>query len=356
MSAADAGFLVLGSLIVLLVAGDAIVTILHSDLTGPLAKGVQHAVWRVLLLAARRIRRGRRALLASAAPVLVVATLGMWVCTMVLGFSLVFYAGGDGYLIDGRPGSLTFDDALYYAGGTVAILGFGDITPQDTLQRMLSSAAAAMGFALFTGTVTYLIELTESIGERHRLTSMAYTESEEAGRGSALVRAALDIEDPVHLRDRVEALTSHVHDLRDRIHRYTVVVLLHRSRDPVYDLEPALQICAEVAAAGHLTTSSGAWRTAAPAVRHLDRALGRLADTTAAAHLGRRAGEEIARAEPGAAERERLEVLRSDLGAGGEGREGEEAALAVLARTGRFLEELDRLTAWRSAGRSADPR
>lgn len=351
MSAVDAGFLVMGAALVLLAAGDAIVTILHADVTGPLTKAVQHSVWRVLLLAARPVRTGRRRLQAAAAPALVVATLGTWVCVMVLGFALVFYSGRDGYLVGGRPEPLAFGDALYYAGGTVTILGFGDITPQDTVQRLLSAVAAATGFALFTGTVTYLVELTESIGERHRLTSMVYTGSQESGRGSALVRSALDGGDPGHLRDRVEVLTGHVHDLRDRIHRYTVLVLLHRSSDPVYDLEPALEICAEAVAAGHLATSSDAWRGAAPAVVHLDRALARLADTTAATHLGRRAREEIARAEPGAAERERLAVLRSDLGIRGGG--GEEAALAVLARTGRFLEELDRLTAWRSARRSA---
>jgi hypothetical protein len=352
----EMGSLVVGLVLAVVIASDVVLTVLHPDIEGPVSKAVQRTTWNTFAFAARKLQRVPRGLLALAGPVVIVVTLTVWVALTVLGFGLIFYSGIGDFRVEEEIAEPGFLEALYFAGGTVTILGYGDLTPAHGSYQLVSIVAASIGFALFTGTVTYLLELTSTIGERHRFTALVHDDTEGTQRGVTLALAGTETGDVAYLRDRYEAWAVHLRDIRDRIHRYAVVVLYYRSRDPVYDLEPVLRICAEATAAGYVVAEDERWRSLGPSVRHLDASLRRLLDTIAASHLG---AERVQRVENSPVEPGDQRVIRSLYEALGTPEPPDVSdghpALQVVARANRLLEEIDRITAWTQALEHADP-
>lgn len=142
---------------------DAFVTVLHaSSGAGPYTSLQNRVVWRAARGGASRLP-GRDRVLSLAAPAMALATPVAWIALLTGGFTLLY-----------RPALPTFtaqpplevgpwSAALYYAGYVTSTLGIGDITPSGTLWRLATVAHSALGFALFSAAITYVI----SIYDRH---------------------------------------------------------------------------------------------------------------------------------------------------------------------------------------------
>jgi voltage-gated potassium channel len=64
-------------------------------------------------------------------------------------YRIAQYSAGNGqFLIQGRPGSVSFSDALYFSVITIATVGYGDITPGSALVRALASIQVVLGVLL----------------------------------------------------------------------------------------------------------------------------------------------------------------------------------------------------------------
>ena len=154
----------LGLVLAALVAWDAAVTVLHPDAEGLLAKGIRRAMWRLTALVSTCLPRVDRHVLGLAGPVIVAMTFVGWIVLITLGITLVVWPMlGDDFEVQANLGSLTFLDALYFASGTVTVLGYGDITPVSTGGQLISVFGAAIGFTMFTGMATYAIEIISGL-------------------------------------------------------------------------------------------------------------------------------------------------------------------------------------------------
>ena len=339
--------LAVGGVLASAVALDVFFTVAHADIEGPVARAAQRAVWEVFVALSRRWRSRQRGLLAMAGPAMIATTLVTWVVLFILGFTLIFYSGLDGYRAEAQHGPLGFGDALYYAGVTVTVLGFGDITPLTTSHQLLAVVASGGGFALLTGVVTYLIEVTSSLDERYRLALLLQDETEGTREGFALAAAGLETGDVQYLQTRFEELSDHMRQVQDKAHRYALVALYYRSRDPLYDFEPTLKLAGETALAGHLLAEDPSWVAVRPSVRHLDAGVSRLMRTIADRHLGPEVASDLAGAVPDDDDRnlvrevrERLRQAGADIGPQGDN----EAPLRLAARNRVFLHGLRDIT------------
>ncbi len=127
--------IVAGFALGLAVLTDVFLTTMHPDLEGPIAQRLQRGVWRAALLLGRRWSARRRGLLALAGPLMTVLTFVVWVGLFILAFALLVWPFLNTYQAEGELPGGSFIDALYYAGTTVTVLGYGDITPVGVPSR-----------------------------------------------------------------------------------------------------------------------------------------------------------------------------------------------------------------------------
>ena len=108
-----------------------------------------------------------------------IAGLGMWSRRA----ALIVAPFLDLYRTEGQLGNLTLVDAFYYAGVTITVLGYGDITPLTGPLKILTFVGSASGFALLTRIVAYMIEIVATISERNKF---AFRVVDESGGSSGI--------------------------------------------------------------------------------------------------------------------------------------------------------------------------
>ena len=342
-----------GLALMLLAMVDLFLTALHPDVDGPLARNTQRAVWRLVVAGDRR-RNRRRRLMALAGPLMMVLTFVAWVAALVLGFALVVWPFlGETFQSEPVLGNLGFLDALYYSGTSVSTLGFGDITPVTRPMQLLTVTASLSGFSMLTGIVAYLLEVLGSLHNRVRLALRIGEDTGGHHDGPEVLAAWLADEELVDVRQRFEQWAGLLRDTQDEIHRFPLMSVCYRSRDPHQDPEPAVRAVTQTVMAGHLLCSDDGYRRLRTSLQGLDRAVSRFMVVMARQYLGQEHLENLASPQPTEEDaahvedvRRRLEehfgvVLRPDDTA-------ISRALELTCRARVFLDAFHRLTGWRT--------
>lgn len=339
-----------GALLAVAVLVDVFLTVVHPDAEGKIAETLQRACWSVAVAAGRRWRQARRQLLALAGPVMTVLTFAVWVGLLILGLALIVWPNLGQFRADQEFGALTFVDALYFAGTTFAVLGYGDLSPLSGTMQVVAILASCSGFVLLTGIVTYLIQLVSSIDERHRLSLKVHDDAAGTLRGVHVVVRHLRGGSHDGLAARFEEWATLSRQVQDKIHRYPLVSLYYRSRDPIHDPEATFRILGEATAAGHLVADDERCHDLRLAVENLELALDRLLGTVAEQYLGSRAMRQIEAPEPSEEDRRWVDQVSRHLQARVGDRyrvgQGRDAAAATAARMRVFLAALSDLTHW----------
>jgi hypothetical protein len=129
---------------------------------GPVTRRFYSGVWSLVRrLASRADGSRRRRLLALGGPLLLPLTVALWALELVLGFTLVYVPLADGFSYPegaaSPPGEL--GTALYFSGYSATTLGVGDVYASGSLLRLLSVTEAALGFALFSVSIAYVLSV-----------------------------------------------------------------------------------------------------------------------------------------------------------------------------------------------------
>ncbi|MFE3460131.1 potassium channel family protein [Nocardiopsis aegyptia] len=262
----------LGLLIMAVAACDAAITVLHSDAEGWTTKCVRRAVWRAAVLIGGRVRGAQRHVLGLAGPLIVAGSFAVWLLLLTLGFALAAWpmldTGFDVPTGDAEEGPGPME-AFYFAGGTVTVLGYGDLAPLSTSARLVSLFGAATGFLLFTGMATYAIEIINGISVRNRFTLTVHDDTRD-GDGLTMYTEHLVLNGVADTRLHCRTWADGLRELDEMVHRYPLVAFTYRSHRHEYDPEPALRHVAEAAVAAlvagernpALSTSAGSLRLA----------------------------------------------------------------------------------------------
>ncbi|WJK38735.1 potassium channel family protein [Solwaraspora sp. WMMA2056] len=276
-----------GTVLITVVLVDVWLTILHPDAEGPLAGAVRRLVWRVSSLVGGRGDTPRRTPLVWAGPLLVTGTFLAWIGPLVFGVALLVWPYLDGYHRVVGYGPAGFVDALYFAAGTLTVLGYGDLTPDTPAQKLLAVAVGALGFALFAALATYLIELITGLTVRNGF-ALAVHDQVRGTDGAGLIARSLTEEGIEATRQRCAAWAESLRALDDTVRRYPLVALTYRPRRPDYDIEPALEHLTEATVAALLAARRGPWQGLGQRAEELAYALLRTQDTIARRYLSRR--------------------------------------------------------------------
>lgn len=174
-----------------IVAGGCLLVVLLADVLGTVfvprggpgivTRRFYSWTWSLARGAARVRPRRERARLALIGPFLVVGTVALWALELVLAFALLYLPYADRFVFPGSgPGSHVFA-SLYVSAYSATTLGVGDVHATHAVPRLLVTVEAALGFALFTVAITYLLSVYNAI---QRATSLSLEISRFVGRGT----------------------------------------------------------------------------------------------------------------------------------------------------------------------------
>lgn len=158
-----------GALTIAVVLYDVFRTIFHAQgRGGPLNRRMNRAIWG---LARRVVPHGREDTLGFVGPILICATLLLWVTTLIAGFTLVYFPEIDSFLVSTGSLRTPWLEALYFSAYTASTLGIGDLIPDTSGMRLLSTLQALLGFALVSVSVTYLLSVYRELQMMRSLAS-----------------------------------------------------------------------------------------------------------------------------------------------------------------------------------------
>jgi ion channel len=106
----------------------------------------------------------RETVLGYFGPLSILGLLILWACSLIFGFALLQYGGGEHMWFGSVP--VTFPVLIYQSGETFFTLGYGDITPNSGFSRALSVTEAGMGFAFLGVVIGYLPTIYSAFSRR----------------------------------------------------------------------------------------------------------------------------------------------------------------------------------------------
>jgi len=122
---------------------------------------------------ARRLPGGSGTVGLLAGPIGYVAVVATWAALLAVGWALIF--------MPQLPGGFSFDpgldpaehsgflDALYVSLVNLTSLGYGDISPESPLLRLLGPVETMFGLGLLTASISWLISIYNAISRRDSL-------------------------------------------------------------------------------------------------------------------------------------------------------------------------------------------
>lgn len=266
----------LGAALIALAVRDIFGTLFRPRPRGHLGTVVARLVWRV----ARAGDRRRPGLFVFAGPSVLLLTIVLWVGLVVAGFALVYWPRIPEDLLvatgldPARQGGFT--DALYLSLTTVSTLGYGDLTPQSTLLRLLAPFQALIGFGLVTAAISWVLSVTPAVaGLRKVAEEVAVI---DAARSRTDI-SPLEVDGAAALLDEMAERVVSVHE--DFLRLPTIYYF--QSGDDARSLPAALESLERLMEEGQAADDPGVRVSAT----RLDVALERLSDTIGTRYLRR---------------------------------------------------------------------
>lgn len=160
---------VVGALLAIVAFVDIYLTVLYprngkSILSLPLSKGI----WALFRRTSKILPVRNKRLLSFCGPTIVVSIVVVWVMLYVLGFALFLWpALGSGIQASSGTTPTDFFTAFYYSGFVFTTLGVGDLIPKGSFYQVLTVIESAVGFAVFTLALTYLLSVYSALTRRN---------------------------------------------------------------------------------------------------------------------------------------------------------------------------------------------
>ena len=151
--------LAVGGALVLLVAWDIMLTLLHPTARGPISYVANRATWRVARSISIRLL-GRRGL-SYAGPFAVAMNVYAWVVTLWVGYALIYLPFVDSLTYDSSStfGGKGLHEALYLSGAALTTVGFGDVAANTDVLRIVTAVEAASGFGVLSAAIAFVLSI-----------------------------------------------------------------------------------------------------------------------------------------------------------------------------------------------------
>jgi hypothetical protein len=161
----DVVLTLVGLVLVGVVVVDIFYTALSYDNIGWLSRLLYRVTWASAIRISDLVSAERRLnLLSLGVPLMIAASLAVWIMLMVLGFALVYFVGlQNGHFALGDGLQPSFVTAMYLSGVSGSTLGFGDVTALTNFYKLATALQALTGFTLLTLGISYVINVNQIV-------------------------------------------------------------------------------------------------------------------------------------------------------------------------------------------------
>lgn len=220
MLIALAGILILGIVLV-----DIFLTVLDANGLSLISSRLYRAFWWTWRTFARILPPiVRHQVLALGAPMMIPAMIAVWLCGIVLAFTLIFYGGLEPREFFAGGGSQpSLASALRLSVVTLSTIGFVEISPSNMPYALTVAAEAILGNLILTIVITYFLSVHAAVLAYNRFaTQLRARMPDEADAGPAI---ALHVArgDPAGLDQWLTTLTEGVVNLHESLRRYPIL-------------------------------------------------------------------------------------------------------------------------------------
>jgi hypothetical protein len=164
---------VVGVLLVVAALADVFLTVLYARIGAAfLTEALGAWLWRLFKWVAPRFGRYRDSILSFCGPIVLVLAVTIWVTMLILGFALIVWPKLGTAVVSSEPGTPTPTDlatAVYYSGSCLTTAFGGNIVPQTAFFKLLVTFESAVGISVLTLTLTYFLEVYNSLLRRNTL-------------------------------------------------------------------------------------------------------------------------------------------------------------------------------------------
>lgn len=161
----------LGGVLVVLALADVFLTVLHARAdAGIISPRFNRLIWLAFRFVSVRLGKRQDALLSYVGPLILAATMALWVALLTVGFALIYWPAMGRQIVEITDIGETpqgFLAALYFSGSCLTTLGFGDLVPTTTGFRLLAVAQSILGLSVVTLGLTYLLSIYSALIRRN---------------------------------------------------------------------------------------------------------------------------------------------------------------------------------------------
>lgn len=158
-----------GVAIIVVILRDVFHTLFHPSSRGAVSDWMIRRVWGIF----RAVSRNQAGRLSLAGPISLLTVIALWAVAIIIGWALILWPFlPEGFLLSvgmDPEENAGFRDALYLSIVTIATLGYGDITPQETWLRLVSPLEAVLGFVIITAAISWILSVNPILTRRRRL-------------------------------------------------------------------------------------------------------------------------------------------------------------------------------------------
>lgn len=229
---------------------DVFFTVLHYDDFGFLSKRLHRGIWGALRrLTAPMPRNLRNFVLSLGGPLMIPATILLWLGLVTVGFALIYYAGkgGENFAFD-YDVDQSFGRMLYLSGVTVATLGYGDITPISPLYELMALSESLIGFGLLSLSISYVLGTYSVLHQLTILDSDLYHQAEDPTDPKSTLISHFPEGHPKNLDPHLMSLYRGMIAYAEGLRRYPVVYYFY-GRRPYRSMPYAFYMIGGLAAA-----------------------------------------------------------------------------------------------------------
>jgi hypothetical protein len=179
-----------GAALMLLVVLDVFLTVLHARIgTGIISHRLARGTWRAFRWIAAALPRWQNQILSLCGPTILVLLVATWMIGLMFGAAWIIHPclGTSVTATGAGPTPTDFITALYVAGDSLTTVGTSDLAPRSGFFRILYTLTSLLGISVITLTLTYFLEIYNSLQRRNTFALKVHLATAETGDAAELV-------------------------------------------------------------------------------------------------------------------------------------------------------------------------